>query len=95
MNAGERMSFSNLRTSKTRFATSFVLQPDISNKYKYSSAVKDTVVMANSIPFLRDHRNTDNLQFVNGKFDQLDIYGPISPTVGNRSINLLKGAKAR
>jgi len=51
--------------------------------------------MANSIPFLRDHRNTDNLQFVKGKFEQLDIYGPISPTVGNHSINLLKGGKAR
>ncbi len=61
LNADERMSFSNHRTSKTRFATSFVLQPDISNQYKYSSTIKDTVEMANSIPFLRDHRDTSNL----------------------------------
>jgi len=51
--------------------------------------------MPNSIPFLRDHRNTDNLAFTKGLFEQNEMLGAISPTVGNTSISLLKGRKAQ
>ena len=61
LNADERQAYSAHRTSKTRVATAFVLRPDISNQYRYPNSVKDTVAMANSIPFLRDHRDTSNL----------------------------------
>ena len=60
LNPSERMSFSNMRTSKSRFNTTFVLQPDLSNKHKYPKAVKQTIELDNSIPFLRDHRDTSN-----------------------------------
>ena len=52
-----------------------MLQPDNSNKYKVSSVLKDTIVVPNSIPFLRDPRNVDNRSFK--KLNTIDV-----PTVG-------------
>ena len=43
--------------------TEFVLRPDTSNKHRVSHIVHNTVTMANSIPFLRDTRNTSNQKF--------------------------------
>ena len=68
--------------SKT--SINFVLQPDTSNRHAVSPIVKQTVDMPNSIPFLRDPRNVDNVSF--RKLKLLDN----TPTVGlnrnNRSL---------
>lgn len=61
-------------TSKA--SINFVLQPDTSNRHAVSPIVKKTVEMPNSIPFLRDPRNVDNVSFK--KLKLLDS----TPTVG-------------
>jgi hypothetical protein len=63
LNSHERVSFSAARSKQSMMSKTqhqFVLQPDISNGYKYEGAVQRTIEMPNSIPFLRDIRNTDN-----------------------------------
>ena len=81
MNALERMSYSAVRdANKTVNATSFVLQPDLSNRHKVDEEVKQTLTMPNAIPFLRDARNVDARSYKQLK--TIDM----APTVGNSII---------
>ncbi len=63
LNSHERISFSAARSKQSILSKTqhqFVLQPDNSNQYRYEQAVAQTIEMPNSIPFLRDVRNTSN-----------------------------------
>lgn len=73
------MSYSSIRDLANKSVQSnFILQPDQTNRYKVSPVLKKTLEMPNSIPFLRDTRNVDNLSF--RKFNTMDV-----PTVGQIS----------
>lgn len=57
---------------KNMYATPFVLKPETSNKYKVNSLVTKAVSMHDSIPFLRDTRDTSNKSFK--KLKQLSAF---------------------
>jgi hypothetical protein len=81
------MSYASIRDLNSKSIHSkFVLQPDLTNRHKVSPVLKKTIEMANSIPFLRDTRNVDNLSF--NKFYTID-----APTVGH--ISNYKGRSTR
>lgn len=87
LNALERMSYSAVRDgAQSMHSTSFILQPDVSNRHKVSPVLVDTVDMPNSIPFLRDTRNVDNQSFKK-------LYTIDAPTVGNISRHSRKTSK--
>lgn len=71
LNAHEHISYSQMRSSQSNFGKKnhkFILEHDVSNKYKYSPVVQRTIEMPNSIPFLRDVRDTSNQKFSKGHF---------------------------
>lgn len=70
------------------------MQPELDNKYKVRTEVKRTIDVDNSIPFLRDPRDTSNQSFKKGKFSKTGIFELASPTVG-RNLPLSRGAQRK
>jgi len=60
----DRIAYSaERRSTKSQMRTEFILQPDLTNKHKIDAEVHKTVVVPNSIPFLRDIRNVSSQKF--------------------------------
>ena len=95
MTTEQRMTFASQRDpSKTMYATPFVLKQDTSNRYKVDPVVAQAVTMHNSIPFLRDSRDTSNRSFKklipSSAFDFGKTKGYQAIMLGRRSVKEAK-----
>lgn len=83
-NAVERQSFTHMRSSSSRFPKTqhqFILDQDTTNLYKYDPTVQRTIDMPNSIPFLRDVRDTSNHNWHKSHLSGAGEFA-MTPTVG-------------